>query len=87
MADFDLAQDQTHWDENCLTTHGYIEHVDLQELKTGRIFMVPTSIPTIFTMEYIANEGWTFFTLEQDLSSVGEGLRVKVVGTTDSCGA
>ena len=66
-----------------MATHGYLEKVGLQDILTGRVFMVPTSIPTMFTMEFIANEGWTFFTLEQDLSSVGGGLLIKVVGTTD----
>jgi hypothetical protein len=85
MANLDLNQITTGWTSAACRTNGSLEMVDLAQVVAGEIFMAPSSrsIDGEYPMEVLANGGWSFFVVEQDLSRDNQGILIKIVGTSD----
>ena len=85
VATVDFNQDRTGWSLKTTRFHGLVELVDVGQLGLGRPFMAPTEAPQDgeFSFEFFANTPWVVFVLEQDLSAVGHGMLVKIVGSMD----
>ena len=85
VAAVDFNQDRTGWSLKTTRFHGLVELVDVGQLGLGRPFMAPTEAPQDgeFSFEFFANTPWVVFVLEQDLSAVGHGMLVKIVGSMD----
>ena len=86
VAAVDFTQDLTGSSLQAARIRGLMELVEVDQLSLGRHFMAPVEAPSDgeYSFEFFAHTSWVIFVLEQDLSSIGHGVLVKIAGTMDS---
>ena len=85
VANLDLGGDKKSWTMDAVMTCGLMELVRRERVE-GKIFLVPKRAPADgdYSVEFMATVGWTLLIIEQDLTTSGHGVILRVAGATDN---